>query len=81
VNNAILGRMLGAAGPGLVNVEQDFGCVNLVDYVEERPILRLLNFTAYDPLKTGLEIPSLDVLKSVLEEALQFSFDAVSKRS
>ena len=75
VNNAIIGRVLGAEGPGLANIEQDFGCVNIVDYVGDRPVLRLLNFTAYDPLKTGLEMPSLDVLKDVLEAAFQLSLD------
>lgn len=71
VNNAILGRLLGAEGPGLINVEQDFGCVNIVDFLGDRPILRLLNFTAYDPLKTSLELPSLVVLQRVLEEAFR----------
>lgn len=80
VNNAIIGRVLGAEGPGLANVEQDFGCVNIIDYVAGRPVLRLLNFTAYDPLKTGLEVPSLDVLKNVLETAFQLSFDGGSER-
>lgn len=80
VNNAIVGRVLGAEGPGLVNVDQDFGCVNIIDYVADRPILRLLNFTAYDPLKTGLEVPSLDVLKDVLEAAFQLSLDDGGRR-
>lgn len=73
VNNAVIGRVLGAEGPGLANIDQDFGCVNMIDYVGDRPMLRLLNFTAYDPLKTGLEVPSLDVLKDVLETAFRLS--------
>ena len=75
VNNAIIGRVLGAEGPGLANIDQDFGCVNMIDYMGDRPVIRLLNFTAYDPLKTGLEVPSLDVLQDVLETALRVSFD------
>jgi broad specificity phosphatase PhoE len=75
VNNAIIGHVLGAGGPGLANVEQDFGCVNIIDVLGDRPVLRLLNFTAYDPLKTGLEVPSLDVLREVLETALHLSLD------
>lgn len=67
LNNAVIGGVLGAEGPGLVNVEQDFGCVNIIDIVDGRPVLRLLNFTAYDPLKTGMEIPSMDILKALLE--------------
>ena len=75
VNNAVIGRVLGAEGPGLANIDQDFGCVNMIDYGGDRPVLRLLNFTAYDPLKTGLEVSSLDVLRDVLESAFQVSFD------
>ena len=50
-----------------MNVEQDFGCVNIIDLVDDRPVLRLLNFTAYDPLKTAMEAPSMDILKALLE--------------
>ncbi len=75
VNNAVIGRVLGAQGPGLANIDQDFGCVNMIDYAGDRPVLRLLNFTAYDPLKTGLEVSSLDVLRDVLESAFRVSFD------
>jgi len=67
VNNALIGQMIGAAGPRLANIEQDFGCVNIIDFLDQRPVLRLLNFTAYDPLKASLEASSLDILKSVLE--------------
>jgi broad specificity phosphatase PhoE len=70
VNNAVLGRILGTAEPGLANVEQDFGGLNIVDVVEGRPVVRLLNFTAYDPLKAGLEASSMDVLRKVLESGL-----------
>jgi broad specificity phosphatase PhoE len=81
VNNAILGRILGVEGPRLANVEQDFGCVNIIDYLGEQAVLRLVNFTAYDPLKTGLEVSSMDVLKSVLETALRLSLDEDSPSS
>jgi broad specificity phosphatase PhoE len=67
VNNAVLGRILGTGEPGLANLEQDFGGLNIVDVVEGRPVLRLLNFTAYDPLKADLEIGSMDILRGVLE--------------
>ncbi len=77
VNNALLGRVLGTAEPGLANVEQDFGGLNIIDVVDGRPVLRLLNFTAYDPLKAGLdplkaglEASSMDVLRKVLETGL-----------
>jgi broad specificity phosphatase PhoE len=70
VNNALLGRILGTAEPGLANVEQDFGGLNIVDLVADRPVLRLLNFTAYDPLKADLEASSMDVLRAILEAGL-----------
>jgi broad specificity phosphatase PhoE len=70
VNNAVIGRVLGTAEPGLANIEQDFGGLNLIDVVEGRPVLRLMNFTAYDLLKSGLEISSMDVLRGILETSL-----------
>ncbi len=70
VNNAVLGRILGTAEPGLANVEQDFGGLNIVDVVDGRPVVRLLNFTAYDPLKADLEASSMDVLRKILESGL-----------
>lgn len=70
VNNAVLGRILGTAEPGLAKVEQDFGGLNIVDVVAGRPIVRLLNFTAYDPLKADLEASSMDVLRKVLATVL-----------
>lgn len=80
VNNAVIGRVLGVEGPRLANVEQDFGCVNIVDFLGERPVLRLLNFTAYDPLKAGLEIPSMEVLKGLLETGFGLSLGRAEGR-
>ena len=70
VNNALIGRILGTGEPGLANIEQDFGGLNIIDVVDGRPILRLLNFTAYDPLKADLEASSMDVLLAILETGL-----------
>ena len=70
VNNAVIGRILGTMEPGLANVDQDFGGLNLIDVSDGRAVLRLLNFTAYDPLKSGLEASSMDVLRAVLENGL-----------
>ena len=63
VNNAVHRPVLGTGEPGLANIEQDFGGLNIIDVVAGRPVLRLLNFTAYDPLKAGLESSSMDVLR------------------
>lgn len=70
VNNALLGRILGTGEPGLANVEQDFGGLNIIDVVDGRPVVRLLNFTAYDPLKEDLEASSMDVLRAILESSI-----------
>lgn len=70
VNNALLGRILGTGEPGLANVEQDFGGLNIIDVVDGRPVVRLLNFTAYDPLKADLEASSMDVLRAILETSV-----------
>ncbi len=71
VNNALIGRILGTGEPGLANIEQDFGGLNIIDVVAGRPVLRLLNFTAYDPLKADLEASSMDVLRGLLENGLE----------
>ena len=68
VNNAILAYATGATNGRVFNVEQDFGCVNIIDYVHGRPLLRLLNFTLYDQLKVHLRIHSLDVILNLLKE-------------
>ena len=50
------------------NVEQDFGCINIIDFVHGRPLLRLANFTLYDQLKINLRAHSLDIILSLLRE-------------
>lgn len=76
VNNAVIGHVLGTAGPSLVNVDQDFGCLNIIDLIGDRPILRLVNFTAYDPVKTRLESSSMDILRGVLEQAFELDLES-----
>jgi len=68
VNNAIIAQATGVTNGRIFNVEQDFGCVNIIDYVHGRPLLRLLNFTLYDQLKAHLRIHSLDVILNLLKE-------------
>lgn len=50
----------------LLNVEQDFGCVNVRDHDGERFILRLLSFTSCDPLKAGLRLPAVKLLAGLI---------------
>jgi hypothetical protein len=60
----------GRPTPGLANIEQDFGALNIVDIIGGRPVVRLLKFTAYDPMKAGLEASSMDIVQRVLEQGL-----------
>jgi hypothetical protein len=52
----------------LFNIEQDFGCINIVDFVHGEPFLRLANFTLYDQLKVKLRTHSLDVILNLLRQ-------------
>ena len=71
INNALLSVVLGKdESSGLLNVEQDFGCVNVLDHDGERFVLRLLNFTSYDPLKSGLKLPAVRMLAALVGEQL-----------
>ncbi len=69
VNNAMLSVALGLQGPRLPAIEQDFACLNIVDLVENRPVVRLVNFTAYDAIKAKLECSSLEVMRQSLEDS------------
>ena len=52
----------------MFNIEQDFGCINIIDFVEDRPSLRLANFTLYDQLKINLREHSLDIILNLLRD-------------
>jgi broad specificity phosphatase PhoE len=78
INNALLSVILGKdESSGLLNVEQDFGCVNVIDHDGERFSLRLLNFTSYDPLKSGLKLPSVQILAELIRGQLGLAKDDV----
>lgn len=67
INNALLSVVLGKdERSGLLNVEQDFGCVNVLDHDGSRFILRMLNYTSYDPLKSGLKLPAVRILADLI---------------
>lgn len=68
INNALLAYVTGVTGGRVFNIEQDFGCINVIDFVHSRPLLRLANFTLYDPLKINLRIHSLDIILGLLRE-------------
>jgi probable phosphoglycerate mutase len=63
VNRVILGRVLGAGLAGLGALEQDAGCVNVLDVDDAgRVLVRLVNHTPYNPLKAGMELSTLERL-------------------
>jgi broad specificity phosphatase PhoE len=68
INNALLAYATGVTGGRLFNIEQDFGCINIIDFVHGRPFLRLANFTLYDQLKVKLRSHSLDVILNLLRQ-------------
>jgi probable phosphoglycerate mutase len=63
VNRVLLCRLLNAGLSALGNLEQDAGCLNVLDLDETgRCLVRLVNFTPLTPLKAGLERTSLELL-------------------
>jgi probable phosphoglycerate mutase len=61
VNRAILGHVLGVGLRGVGAVEQDAGCVNIIDVDDNgRGLLRLVNHTPTNPLKVGLELTTME---------------------
>jgi broad specificity phosphatase PhoE len=67
-NNAMLAYATGVTGGRLFNIEQDFGCINIIDFIHGQPFLRLANFTLYDQLKIKLRTHSLDVILNLLRQ-------------
>jgi broad specificity phosphatase PhoE len=68
-NMAILAGVLGLSEGEIPRLEQDLGCVNVIDFDDRgRAVVRLVNFSAHDPLKDTLREPSSARLKRVFEE-------------
>jgi broad specificity phosphatase PhoE len=68
MNNALLAYVTGVTSGRLLNIEQDFACINIIDIVHGKPMLRLANFTLYDQLKINLRIHSIDLILKLLVE-------------
>jgi probable phosphoglycerate mutase len=63
VNRVILAQALGAGLAGLGAVEQDAGCINILDVDDAgRWLVRLVNYTPYNTVKTGLELTTMERL-------------------
>jgi probable phosphoglycerate mutase len=63
VNRALLSHALGVALQGFAALEQDPGCINILDVDEAgRWLVRLVNHTPYDPAKEHLELTTMERL-------------------
>jgi broad specificity phosphatase PhoE len=63
VNRVILTHALGVGLPGFGAFEQDPCCLNIIDVANDgRCLLRLLNYTAYNTTKVGLELTTMEQL-------------------
>jgi probable phosphoglycerate mutase len=63
VNRAILCEALGLGLPGFGSFEQDPGCINILDVDDAgRCLVRLVNYTPYNPAKVGLELTTMERL-------------------
>ncbi len=63
VNRLLLCGALGTGLGGLNALEQDAGCINLLEVDEGgRCLIRLVNFTPLEPAKHGLELSTLEGL-------------------
>jgi broad specificity phosphatase PhoE len=61
VNRVILADVLGLDLHGIGHIEQDAGCINLLDFDEHGyGIVRLINYTPYNPLKNGLALTTME---------------------
>jgi probable phosphoglycerate mutase len=61
VNRVILADVLGLDLHGLGHLEQDAGCINLIDFDQHGyGIIRLANYTPYNPLKAGLALTTME---------------------
>ena len=63
VNRVLLTHALGSGLVGFGSLEQDPGCVNILDVEPDgRLLVRLVNFTPYNALKSGLELTTMERL-------------------
>lgn len=68
VNMAVLAGLLGLGEGEIPRLEQDLGGINAIDFdASGRPLVRLVNYSAHDPLKAALREPSAERLRRTLE--------------
>ncbi len=62
-NRVILSHTLSSSLDSLGQLEQDAGCINIIDVDEDGGFLvRLMNFTPYEPLKNNLRLTTMESL-------------------
>ena len=63
VNRMLLAHVLGLPLSGLGILEQDAGCINVIDVDDAgHGLIRLLNYTPANPIKAGMELTTLERL-------------------
>jgi probable phosphoglycerate mutase len=63
VNRVILAHALGLGLDGFGAIEQDAGCINIIDVSDDgRCLVRLVNHTPYNPTKAGMELTTMESL-------------------
>jgi len=69
-NMALLAGVLGLDAGEIPRLEQDLACINAIDFFDDGPrgLIRLVNFSAHDPLKAAILEPSSARLRRVLSE-------------
>jgi probable phosphoglycerate mutase len=61
VNRVILAEAFGRGFLALPALEQDAGCINIIDWDEKgKGLVRLVNYTPYNPAKHGMELTSME---------------------
>src|SRR5262249_32316857 len=63
VNPTIMAYALGLELGGFGAIEQDPGCINILDVDDQdRVLIRLVNYTPYNPIKRGLDLTTMEQL-------------------
>jgi probable phosphoglycerate mutase len=63
VNRMLLANVLGLPYSGLGALEQDPGCINIIDVDDAgKGLVRLMNYTPANPVKAGMELTTLERL-------------------
>lgn len=62
VNRALLAHALDAGTEVYARIEQDYACVNIIDFDDAHPIVRAMNVTVYDAVKSSLAEGTMQII-------------------